>query len=179
MSLKRMDIESVAVGGGPIASLVVLRSREAADEPGMQLPIRIGSVEASAISMGVSGKPGGRPMTHDLLVNAVRSLGGTIADVRITGVEDTTFFAQLQVVDAQGDVHMLDSRPSDALALAVRCDAPIFADQDVLDVAAMPDFKAVEHQACKRELERFHEFVENVTPDDFGAATPRSDTDQD
>lgn len=166
--LRRVDIEGVVVGEGPIASLVILRTREAggSDET-LQLPIRIGTVEATAITMGVGNRPSGRPLTHDLLRASIEALGARLSCVRITAVEGTTFFAQLELVRPDGERALVDARPSDAIALAVRMDAPIFAEDSVLSTAALPDFRGVEKDERRHEMEEFHNFVESLSPEDF------------
>lgn len=166
-----MDIESVVVGSGPLPSLVVLRPRDEHDgSPELQLPIRIGSIEATAISMGVNPREGRRPMTHDLLVSSIEALGASCSSVRIVGVEGTTFFAQVELLRDDGGQVLVDARPSDAIALAVRAEAPIFAEEDVLSVAALPDFRSVEKDEQERELAEFHEFVESLSPEDFNVS---------
>lgn len=167
-----MNIQSVVVGGGPVASLVILVPNE---EPGaekalIKLPIRIGTVEASAISMGIDRKKVTRPMTHDLLVSMIDEVGAKIERVRITSVSGTTFFAEVDITDASGEPHVVGARPSDAIAIAVRCGCGIFAEQAVLDTAALPDFGAVEEDEKRAELEEFHNFVENLSPEDFNVA---------
>lgn len=163
-----MDIKSVVVGGGPIASLVVLCPQEQrSGEGAVKLPIRIGSVEASAISMGVDRPKGARPMTHDLLVSTVRALGGEVKSVRVTSVSGTTFYAQIELETATGEREYLDARPSDAVAVAVRTGAPVYADESVLSTAALPDFDAVEKDEREAEMAEFHQFLEGLTPDDF------------
>lgn len=176
MPLRKMDIESVIVGEGPIASLVVLRAHgEVGDDASRQLPIRIGSFEATAISMGVHSRPGGRPMTHDLLGSAISELGARVVDVRITAVQGTTFFAQVVLEREGGERVYLDARPSDALALAVRAGVSVYADESVLDAAAMPDFRGVERDEEAHELEEFHAFVEGLSPEDFNVAPDKKD----
>ncbi|OUO34472.1 bifunctional nuclease family protein [Olsenella sp. An290] len=171
MALRRMDIESVVVGSGPLPSLVVLRPRDEQDgSPELQLPIRIGSIEATAISMGVNPREGRRPMTHDLLVSSIEALGASCSSVRIVGVEGTIFFAQVELLRDDGGQVLVDARPSDAIALAVRAEAPIFAEEDVLSVAALPDFRSVEKDEQERELAEFHEFVESLSPEDFNVS---------
>ena len=173
MPLREMSIESIVVGGGPVASLVVLRT---ADEgPALQLPIRIGSVEATAISMGVTPRQGSRPMTHDLLGAAVKALGGRCDAVRVMAVQGTTFFAQLDLECADGEHAFVDARPSDALAVAVREGVPIYADEQVLSTAALPDFRGVEKDEEAHELEEFHRFVETLSPEDFNVAPGEKD----
>ena len=169
MPLKEMNIESIVVGGGPVASLVVLRTSDDSG-PALQLPIRIGSVEATAISMGVNPRQGSRPMTHDLLASTISALGGRCASVRIMAVQGTTFFAQLELVREGGEQVFVDARPSDALALAVREGLPIYAADDVLETAALPDFRGVEKDEEAHELEEFHNFVESLSPEDFNVA---------
>ena len=176
MALHKMDIASVVVGQTPLASLVVLRADDAeGSESPRELPIRIGGVEASAITMGVTPRQGGRPMTHDLLVSAIESLGGRCAAVRITSVEGTTFFAQVDLVRMDGEHTYLDARPSDAIALAVREGVPVFADETVLSTAALPDFRSVEKDEENRELAEFHNFVETLSPEDFNVAPGEKD----
>lgn len=175
MPLKRMDISSVVVGGGPVASLVILRTHDSCDGEGLELPIRIGSVEATAISMGVRERPGGRPMTHDLLASTISILGGTLSSVRIMAVQGTTFFAQLELVRTDGERVYVDARPSDALALAVREDVPVYAEDSVLETAALPDFRGVERREEEHELEEFHAFVEGLSPEDFNVTHDEKD----
>ena len=171
-----MDIESVIVGDGPIASLVVLRTREETDgAASRQLPIRIGSFEATAITMGVNGRSG-RPMTHDLLCSAISELGASCVSVRVMAVQGTTFFAQVELERADGEHVFLDARPSDALAVAVREEVPVYAEESVLDAAAMPDFRGVEKDEEAHELEQFHAFVESLSPEDFNVANRDQDS---
>ena len=170
--LRKMDIESVVVGGGPVASLVVLRTQDEHDgKPSLQLPIRIGLVEATAITMGVNERQGGRPMTHDLLVSTISALGGSCASVRVMSVQGTTFFAQVELITSDGERAFVDARPSDAIALAVREGVPVYADESVLTTAALPDFQGVERDEQAHELEEFHAFVENLSPEDFNVTS--------
>ena len=131
MALIRMDIQTVVVGGGNITSLVILRTR--ADGRDVQLPIRIGTVEATAISMGVNGAPAKRPLTHDLLLSTIKALGAQVESITIAKVEGTTFYARITLRLPDESVRNIDARPSDAIALAVRAGAPIFATEDVVD----------------------------------------------
>ena len=166
MALIRMDIQSVVVGAGPVASVVVLKPRHDSG-PSSKLPIRIGSIEAVSISMGIDGREHKRPMTHDLLGSVISTLDASVASVIISDVQGTTFFAQLRLVSSLGEPLCVDARPSDALALAVRVHAPIFAESSVLDTAALPDFASVERDERQKEAEAFHDFVEGLSPEDF------------
>ncbi len=165
--MQRMDIHTVVVGDGPISSLIVLRTRVAEGEQATDLPIRIGRIEATAISMGINRPANTRPMTHDLLRDVIVRLGGTLLSVAIVDVQGTTFFARLILETPDGSHPEIDCRPSDAIALAVRMRVPILADDRVLETATLPDFKSVEQAEKNRDMERFHDFVESLSPEDF------------
>jgi len=164
--LIRLDIQTVVMGGLQMSSLVVLKGRSDAGQQ-VNLPIRIGPIEAVSITAGVEGNPIGRPLTHDLAGDIIEALGGKLATVEITEVHDTTFFARLKLVRPDGTLTDIDCRPSDAIALAVRNGVPIYAREQVLETATMPDFQQVEMEARKDELDAFHDFVENLNPEDF------------
>lgn len=167
MAFVRMDIQTLVVGMGPVASLLVLKSRARNGETPIQLPIRIGAFEAAAISMGVEDAPHERPMTHDLLSTVITSLGAALTGVAIVDVVGTTFYAQLMLTLPDGTSTQIDCRPSDGIALAVRTGAPILAAESVLATATLPDFMGVERDEKDREMERFHSFVESLSPEDF------------
>lgn len=171
MAYVRMDIQTIVVSGSKVSSLVVLKPHRRRGNSSMQLPIRIGPVESSAISMGVDGSHHERPLTHDLICNTIRALGASVTRVVISDVHGTTFYAQIQLTTRDGDIVSVDSRPSDALAVAVRCGAPIYADEKVLDTAALPDFKGVKQDEEEHEMELFHDFVEHLSPDDFNTTS--------
>ncbi len=105
--LVEMDIKTVVIGGGPVSSLIVLMPSKQDEKEPLSLPIRIGSVEATAISMGVNPDSSARPMTHDLLKSVLESLGGHLRSVIISDVSGTTFFAQLDIVN-EHDQEMKD-----------------------------------------------------------------------
>ena len=100
------------------------------------LPIWVGAFEANAIALEVEKIVPQRPMTHDLLKNLVMECGLTASRVVITDLLDNTFYASIEFTDENGDPMMLDSRPSDAIALALRLDCPIFVRQKVIDLSA-------------------------------------------
>ena len=97
-----------------------------------QFPIVIGFLEASSIKMKLSGVDVPRPMTHDLLVNVISTLGGKLRKLIIDQLVENTFHAKLEVVKDDGSVIMIDSRPSDGIALAVRTGADIYVAEEVL-----------------------------------------------
>ena len=161
-----MEIQTVVVGGMQMPSLIVLRTP--ADSPQeAHLPIRIGPVEAAAITSGIEPQEQKRPLTHDLLAKTVDALGARVSSVSIVDVRGTTFFATLQLTRQDGTRVELDCRPSDGIALAVRVGAPIYAREQVLDTATMPDFQKVEKDAEEQEMAAFHDFVEGLNPEDF------------
>ena len=127
-----LRIDSVRVGYTTQHQILVLRETEGE----RCLPIWIGPSEAAAIMFAVQGQQMPRPMTHDLADRMVEALGYTIEQVVITQIVDNTFFAEIALVSGE-QRHVLDARPSDALALAVRMDAPIFAAPAVLDQAGV------------------------------------------
>ena len=100
------------------------------------LPIIIGISEVTAIKMKISGIQPPRPLTHDLLRNAVTQLGATLVKVVINKLEFNTFFAKLVLKTKEGGIEEVDARPSDSIALALRADAPIFVADDVLNQVA-------------------------------------------
>jgi hypothetical protein len=129
------------------------------------LPIFIGPPEAQAIALAMDGIETPRPMTHDLFKNVLDDLGAVLDRVVVTDLQDKTFFAELHLTQA-GNPRTVSSRPSDAIALAVRCGASIFAVEAVLDAAA---FTPVEDAEPNQEqvVEEFREFIEHVNPEDF------------
>ncbi len=168
MSMVRMDISTVVVAGGPVPSLIILQERKRQDEASAsQLPIRIGRVEAAAIGSAAESSLHSRPMTHDLFASVIEQAGLRVSRIVITGVENTTFYAQIHFVSNQ-QRFSVDARPSDAIALALRCKAPIYVEESVLSAAAMPEFDKTIKQ--EYELEQFHSFVSNLNPDDFKEA---------
>lgn len=102
-----------------------------------QIPIVIGFMEASAIKMKISGIEVPRPLTHDLLVNVIGAMDGQLTRLIIDKLETSTFFAKLEVKRPSGDVKLIDCRPSDGIAAAVRTKCPIFVDEEVLSKASM------------------------------------------
>ncbi len=117
---------------------------------GRILPIWIGPWEASAIAMRLQGVTPERPLTHDLLGSVITELGGRVERIVIVSLADETFHARLEIATADAR-HDVDARPSDAIALAVRLEVPIFAAPDVLDTAAkLVDLEADDDEATSR-----------------------------
>ena len=139
--------------------IVLLRERDG----GRYLPIWVGAVEATAIAYAQQGIVPPRPLTHDLLRDILTALGVTLTEVRITALEDGVFYAVL----AFSDGTEVSARPSDAIALALRVDAPIRGADEVLDAAGI-DIPDDEPAPAEDQVEKFREFLDQVSPEDFG-----------
>ena len=148
------------------------------------LPIWIGPGEASAIAMQLADMEFSRPLTHDLLCSVLKSLGGTLQKVIITRVQKSTYYAEL-IVHRNGDVYSLDARPSDSIAVALRVDARIFADDTLLEIASIEvadEEIATAGEAQQRlevidpdasmDAEELKEYLRGLNPEDFGRFTP-------
>lgn len=135
------------------------------------LPIWIGHPEAAAILIKLQGTELPRPMTHDLLTSIIERFEAEITRITVTELKESTFYATL-TLDKDGAEIEVDSRPSDALALAVRTEAPIFASTELIDENAIEFEREVDD--TEEIVESFRDFLESVSPDDFvGAeATP-------
>jgi bifunctional DNase/RNase len=128
-----IHLDDIAISGDDNQFLVLLRSAE-----GDILPIVIDAVQAFSISMGRSDEDHPRPLTHDLMLSMLQMLDATVARIEITDLIEGTYYAML-VIERSG-VHLeVDARPSDALALAVRVEAPIFVAEHVLEQNALSD----------------------------------------
>ncbi|HEU4320888.1 MAG TPA: bifunctional nuclease family protein [Acidimicrobiia bacterium] len=126
------------------------------------LPIWIGANEATAIATAMEGVQPPRPLTHDLMRSVLDAVGALAVRVVITEMRDSVFFADL-TIDASGEEVKVSSRPSDAIALAVRTGTPVFAAPAVLDEAAVH----FEEDDEEEEVARFREFLEEATVEDF------------
>jgi bifunctional DNase/RNase len=154
MSLAGVRIE--LPGNQPIVLL-----READGE--RYLPIWIGQAEAAAIALALQGVVTPRPMTHDLLKSILDEMSVQVQSIVITELREGTFYAVINM-QRNGTSYEISSRPSDAIALAVRINCRIYASEEVLDEAAILIPSGDEEE----EVEKFREFLENVNPEDFG-----------
>ena len=141
--------------GSPIVVLHDLENKKA-------LPIWIGSAEASAIIRKIEKLAVARPMTHDLVVDVVDKTGYTVDRVEINDVEEETYFATI-FLTKEDEVIEIDSRPSDAIAIAMRAEAPIFVTENVLMDGAVSTDSARDEE----EAEEFKDFIQSVKPSDF------------
>ncbi len=128
------------------------------------LPIWIGHPEAAAILMKLQGAQTPRPMTHDLLNDMLENLEAKCERVSVTELRDNTFYASI-TISVNGAEVEIDSRPSDAIALAVRCQAPIFAAEEVIEESSIEFEHEVEDQ--EEVVEKFKDFLDEVSPEDF------------
>lgn len=161
--LVEMVVESVRVHMLSSQHVVILKEQER----DRYLPIWIGPSEANAIAMRLQGISAERPLTHDLMVSVVGAIGATISRVVVTHVIDGTFHARLYVENSAGDESEIDSRTSDAIAVAVRTGSPIYADERVLDEAGVePDSMDEEGEPIDEErLAIFRDFVNSLDVD--------------
>jgi uncharacterized protein len=140
------------------------------------LPIWIGHAEAAAILMKLQGATPPRPMTHDLLTEVVAELKGQVVKVTVTELRENTYFARITILQ-DGNELEIDSRPSDAIAIAVRCEAQIFAADEVVEESSI-EFQAGEDEVslvtasnlADLDPEEFRRFIETVTPEEFATS---------
>lgn len=172
-----MSVEFVRVSMQNYNRVVILREKEAE----RYLLIWIGPAEAEAIAMRLGDISPPRPQTHDLLRNVIESLGANVSHVLVNDLNNDTFYARV-VLEVNGSTVEIDSRTSDAIALAVRCQVPIYAEESVLERAgilldrenegapAAAGFKDAPKPVAPEELERmsaFKDFIESLDLDDF------------
>ena len=125
------------------------------------LPIWIGTIEAVSIAYAQEGVQHDRPQTHDLLLNMVEALDGTINEVNISNIEENTYFADIILNTINGTV-TLSARPSDAIALALRSNIPVTVNQDVFETNSID--LIIDNS---NEIEEFKEFIKDIKPEDF------------
>jgi bifunctional DNase/RNase len=173
-------VESIRVNMTNYKRVVMLKEKAAQ----RYLPIWIGHFEADAIAIPMQNVPVSRPLTHDLLGAVIAALGGKVTQVVISELADETFFAKL-IVDADGRHVEVDSRPSDAIALAIRAKVPIFVEDSVLDQAGMvfendadsdetpPEPRSAQTEIVdESKLGVFKEFIETLDLGDLGRGSP-------
>jgi uncharacterized protein len=136
------------------------------------LPIWIGHPEAAAILMKLQGATTPRPMTHDLVTDMLTHLDAQVVRITVTELKENTFYASITVQQNGSEIE-IDSRPSDAIALAVRAEAPIFAAEEVIEESAI-EFEG-EDVNEEEIVSEFKQFLENVTPDEFAEASEEDD----
>jgi len=153
-----MSIKGLMVDPISNMPIVILRDKEGAKT----LPIWVGMFEANAIALQIENISTPRPMTHDLLRNVIHDLKASVQKIVVCDLQDSTFYALIYLT-MNGEVVAIDSRPSDAIALALRSRAPIFVEETVIDNA-----KTVDVTADKADADRLHKWLESLDPDDLG-----------
>jgi bifunctional DNase/RNase len=176
-----MVVDSIRVSLMNYQRVVILKEKDT----NRYLPIWIGAAEADAIAVKLQGVPVPRPLTHDLLQSVVDAFGGKIQSIVVNDLKNDTFFAKI-LIAVNGSQMEIDSRPSDAIALAVRVSAPIFADESVLDRAGIwldkesgklipeegeatkqPEGNVVSDEEMKKKASAFYDFINTMDLDDF------------
>ena len=155
-----MKVKGLALDSSTNMPIVILKDME--EE--RALPIWIGIFEANAIAIKMKDVPVPRPMTHDLIKNILEKVQATVSRIVINDMEDNTFFAVI-LLSIDGNEVSIDSRPSDAIALALRVDAPIFVAKKVLDEARSIDLT---DPRLEDDKEKWKEWLEDLRPEDFG-----------
>lgn len=145
----------------PITTMPLLVLRD--PQTDAKLPIWVAVFEANAIATELERIPSPRPMTHDLLKNILRELGGQLTKIVVTELEDNIFYALLHIECKDGSVKEIDARPSDAIALALRCDAAIYARQEVIDSA-----QTIDLTQGHKDSERIREWLHSLGAGELG-----------
>ena len=171
--MRRVDITGIALEANTGAPLVVLREQ---DEPHRLLPIFIGGPEASAIAIAAAGQQPPVPLVHDVMAALVQSLDGQVEAVEVTDLQNGTYLSTINVTGPAGD-RRVGSRPSDALALAVRTGAPVYVSDAVLDEAgSLPPADDETDESIDQaeidaeidaEVDSFRSFLDDLDPADF------------
>jgi uncharacterized protein len=159
---KHMQIEMTIKGlmVDPITNMPIIILRDG--EGQRVLPIWVGIFEANAIALQMENIATPRPMTHDLLRNIIQDLNGAVRKIVVSELRDNTFYALIYVETANETI-AIDARPSDAIALALRTQAPIFVEETVIDNA-----KTVDFTSDKADTERLQKWLESLDPEELG-----------
>ncbi len=156
--LVRMTVRGIALD--PITNMPIIILEDSEEK--RALPIWVGIFEANAIALELEKIATPRPMTHDIIKNILDGLGATVQQIVVNDLKENTFFAVIEV-NYNGNMVNIDARPSDAIALALRVNAPIFVTDKVVSKA-----KTMDIAEDKEETDRWKEWVENLKPEDFG-----------
>jgi bifunctional DNase/RNase len=167
--VRQVDVVGVRLELPSNQPVLILRDQQAT----RYLPLWIGTAEATAISLALEGVESPRPLTHDLLANVIGRLGGQVTSVTVSELIEGTFFATINFLNHDS----ISARPSDAVALAIRNQVPVFVAQDVMDFAGMDlaiddDFETDGSDLSKadmsqEELDKFRAFLDEIQPEDF------------
>ena len=183
--MREMAIDSIRVSVTNFQRVVILKVKDA----DRYLPIWIGPNEADAIALKLQDVNVPRPLTHDLLRAVITAVGATVHRIVVSSLDNDTFFAKI-IIQHNGSTMEIDSRPSDAIALAVRTQAPIFAEDEVIDKASVEmdaetgrpvipgdggsdDARPLDEEELKR-LSAFTDFIDTLNLEDLGEDKPSS-----
>jgi uncharacterized protein len=155
---RKMSVKGLALDPLTNGPIIILRD----DDSERDLHIWVGVAEANAIALELENISAPRPMTHDLLKNILDELGARVTKITVSDLRNDTFYAEIEVF-FNGNSLVIDSRPSDAIALALRVDVPIFVEEEVLR-------KSSPHEANKdwNDRQKLNEWLEKLSPEDFG-----------
>jgi bifunctional DNase/RNase len=158
---RRMEVEMKIKGlmVDPVTNMPIVILKDETED--RVLPIWVGIFEANAIALRIEDIETPRPMTHDLLRNLLEALHARVVKIVVTDLKDNTYFAQIHL-DVDGTPQQIDSRPSDAIALALRSQAPIYVEQQVLDQS-----RSLDEDGEPSDSERLRRWFENLDPEDF------------
>jgi len=161
----QVRIASLALDPRSNQPVIILKPLSEEPGEGRLLPIWIGHPEATAILLALEGTEPPRPFTHDLMKSVIEALDSYVERVEITRVDEGTFYAAI-TLRAEERTRIIDARPSDSIALAIRMGAPIYVAEEVFEVAAVADDpgEAPDEEA---ELAAFRDFLDSVNPEDF------------
>ncbi|MHC4244678.1 MAG: bifunctional nuclease family protein [Planctomycetota bacterium] len=160
--LHKVSIAGLTMDPASNTPIIILKSEK--DE--QAIPIWIGLLEATSIASALQNIKYERPMTHDLFKNFTERLDISVARIEVCDLKDNTFYARIYFVSENKNFDM-DARPSDAIALALRYDAPIFVDDAVMKKSKMPEGE-MEVMDTSEEGKKWADYLENLSPEDFG-----------
>ncbi len=161
---RRMKVAGLTIDPFTHSPIMILKD----DDTGDTLPIWIGPLEATAIASELESIQFSRPMTHDLFRNVLTALGVKLTAIEICDLQDNTFYALLHL-EAGGKELIIDSRPSDAIALALRLKAPIFVAEEVLEKSSQSDQgHSGQPEMNDEEAKKWTDLLESLDPEDFG-----------
>ncbi|GAB6065858.1 bifunctional nuclease family protein [Aquifex pyrophilus] len=155
--LVEMEVHGITLDPTTQMPIVVLKGKE---DENLILPIWIGAFEANGIAMRLQGVEPPRPMTYELLKRIITEMGGTVEKVVINDLKDSTYYAEIYINQGNNTL-VIDSRPSDAINLALRFGAPIYVAEHVLEQSKLPEPEEDE------EKKKLREWLENIRPEDF------------
>lgn len=156
----RMKVQGLTIDPASNSPILILKE----DQGEKTLPIWIGLLEATAIASELEKVEFSRPMTHDLLANVIGQMGFSVSKIEVVDLKDNTFYALLHLMGPQGET-TVDSRPSDAIALALRADAPIFVAPSVLETSGVSTAGLGDSEDAEQ---KWKEMLDSMDSDDFG-----------